>query len=165
MNNWYADWCRLFDEHMVLLHELNKAVQDEKAALLENEISHVRETSLLKDKATRKILQIQGLINDLKERHLHALKIDQNSSLQDLFLALKGNEQTDLLKRRAELMRLSKDIERVNRFNAKCLNSFLEYIGGVRNIFRSIKNEGQVYSPTGQAQMPEQSGRLVRRSF
>lgn len=166
MHKLYKNWHELLDQHSQLLSELEKGLQKERKALLASDIILLREASLFKDNATRKVVQIREQIDQYKQKTEKELGIKQTNSLYEIFLNFETTQQNTLLEKRRDLMRQSKTIDRINKFNNKCLDTYIDFVDGIRSIFSMCKADTcQTYSSNGLANNNDNIGRLIDRSL
>lgn len=159
-------WHKLLDKHSQLLDNLNFSLKKERKALLSNDISLLKESSLLKEKATRQVLQVQDQIKTFKQDTAKRLNSDESLSLQELFSKFEEEFRSPLLKKRHQLEHKAHLITKFNKFNSRCLDTYRDFVKGIRTIYSMCKpDEYQIYDSGGQAYNREGQGKLVSRSL
>lgn len=163
MQNTYATWSHLLDEHLKLLLELATSLNTEKSALLANEIYLLREASLQKDKTLRRIQNFQKQFLAFQTEQSKGLG-HETVSLTKLLTQFAPAEQKQLEKKRLELVRLSRTIQRRNQFNEKCMRTYLNQVTVWQSLFSLVTKGSQTYTAEGSANL-KTTGRLIDRSF
>ncbi|MBF0104837.1 MAG: flagellar export chaperone FlgN [Deltaproteobacteria bacterium] len=166
MQKFHEAWHMLLDRHSHILSELEKGLHQERKALLASDIHLLREASLFKDQAVCRVLKIQEEINQFKQTTAQGLGVGPAASLCDLFEAFSLEHKNSLLEKRRGLLRQSRTIDKINRFNHKCLNTYMGYVDGIRAIYSLCKvGTCRTYTPHGQAYDNDNMGRLIDRSL
>ncbi|OVE80542.1 hypothetical protein BVY03_06175 [bacterium K02(2017)] len=166
MQEYYQVWRELLDQHGLLLTELEKGLDQERKALLASDIDLLREASLIKEKATQKILKVQDQFTEHKGKTTQKLGLSSELPLEELFSRFDHKQKEQFTKKRSDLLRQSKKVKRINKFNLNCLDTYLEYVDGLKSILSSCKLGGyQTYSASGAAKRNEDIGRLINRSL
>lgn len=167
MQSLFKTWRLLLKQHQDLLNELEISLTSEKDALLANDILALRRAAIGKEKASRKLQQVQDEINQFKEKTVQKLELEEApQTLQDLFAYFEPEEQEELLSSRRVLIRTSKSIDKINRFNHKCLETYRSYVDGVRSIFSDARLDSmQTYDAIGQKYNNDPQGRFLNRSL
>ena len=163
MQNSYATWSHLLDEHLKLLLELGADIKTEKAALLANEIFLLREASLQKDKTLRRIQNFQKQFVAFQTEQSRQLG-HKTVSLSTLLKQFDANEQRVLEKKRHDLLQVSRTIQRTNQFNEKCMRTYLNQVTVWQSLFSLVSKDSQTYTAAGAANL-KTTGRLIDRSF
>ena len=166
MQGHFDAWHILLNKHNSLLDELLFSLEVERKAILANDIDALKESTLKKDKASRKINLIKQEITELKEQTAQSLSIPTPDSLQELFSKFKSDHQKQLLTMRQELIRKSKNIKKINLFNNSCLNTYVSFMDSFQSIMSIAKAETRTYSSSGHTHLNgRHSGRLFSRSL
>ena len=166
MHSLYVTWKSLLDIHQQLLSDLESALKLEKKSLLTHDIDALKESTLLKDKATRKISQIKDEIAKQRKVTAQELGLDENVSLSVLFDTLLPDLSRELNQRRSQLLQQSNKIKKINDFNNNCLQTYVTHLGGIRQILSELNSDHcPTYAACGQTYEKKSGGRLINRSF
>lgn len=166
MQDLYDTWLKLLSTQDGLLDELTNGLKEEKTALLSNQLESLRESTLKKDKATRKLEQLQGSLRQFSGVTAARFGLPQRSTpLRILFEKFDNAERVQLQKRRQDLLNKSKTISRLNQFNQSCLKIYRDEVSGMLNVLNLASRDDRTYRASGitKDQLPQ--GRLVSRSL
>lgn len=166
MQELYKAWQVLLDRHSQLLSELEKGLHQERKALLAGDCVSLREASLFKERLTHKVLNIEDQIRHFKQKTAADTGVDPEASLYNIFKSFETEQMNALLEKRRGLLRQSQMIDRLNRFNHQCLDTYMDYVDGVRGIISQCRIETcRTYTARGQTRNRGDSGRLLDRSL
>ena len=164
MNDSYSTWLALLSEHESLLAELEANLNEEREALLANEVTLLRESSLRKDRTVSRIEDFQNSFSSFKERVANESGL-ANATLNLLFNRYEGDERRTLQHKRIELQRRSRTIQRFNKFNEDCLKTHIGHLNIFATIFGMAAHGSPTYTSGGAPLGSAGGGRLVSRSL
>lgn len=163
MNNTFSTWLAYLSEHEKLLEELESCLREEKSALLANRLVLLKESSLRKEKAVRKIQDFQiQFANFIKQ--CASETGNSVTGIRELIAKKDRDEARVLERKRQTLARKSRTIKVLNGFNERCLNSYLGQVNLMQNVLHMVGGSPRTYTPEGYDKT-NLGGRLINRSF
>jgi flagellar biosynthesis/type III secretory pathway chaperone len=156
------NWHLALNSQETLLAELLSVVKDERVALMANDVDRLRETTLLKDKVSRKLALLRDEIKALKISSLTSLNLSSDAEIDCVFESFGRDECRALQKKRGQLNTLNKTLRRQNEFNSDCLKVYLGHVGGVRSILSLVYDRNTTYNPRGLTSGDEKRSLLNR---
>lgn len=159
----FTTWQNLLDEQQDLLSDFLNLLKDEKQALLANQIDKLKESTLQKQKFLHQIETSEQHLQKAKTSLAHNLGL-QTLSLNEIFNHLEKSQGKILQEKRQKLVRLSRQVQSVNRFNSHCLKTYLDDVHAIQSLVALATKETSTYSAKGQT-TTSRHGKLLNRSF
>lgn len=162
----YDTWMRLLSAQDQLLDDLGVSLRDEKDALLTNQLEKLRDSTLKKDKAVRKLEQLQGSLRQFSAASATRLGFHQSAlPLRVLFEKFEDQSRQSLQARRQEILIKSRTVSRLNEFNQNCLKIYTDEVRGIMQVLNLASRQVQTYNPCGKTEESMGQGRLLSRSL
>lgn len=162
----YQVWQGLFENHHLLLVELQESLNEERKALLAHDIPLIQSATARKEKVTHKIELSQKRLDEVRLQTARELGFAESVTIGELFLKFDDAEKNSLMKQRQILASKTKQIAKLNQFNSKCLVTYKGLADGFEHIFNNAKvSPTQTYNQIGRAYSHDQQRRFLDRSL
>lgn len=161
----YSSWVDLFDQKEALSSGLLHALKEETSALISNDMHKLDAANQKKSAALRALSDLKKKFDHQRLDSIKKLNLETDTGIRLIISQCEKQESRTLHKRREQLERLSRQIQKTNELNEGFLNSYLEQVRLSQTIYNTVLDPDPTYNAYGQRNFDRHGGRLISRSL